>query len=81
MVTSGKRKGGRVTIAQGIKIYCTTPGIQPIVYNYKWSIAFKKCESLYCTTVTYIIVYSTYILIIKKGSRNNLNSINGWMGK
>ena len=57
MVTSGKRKGGRVTIAQGIKIYCTTPGIQPIVYSYKWNINFRYCESLYYTPVTYNIVH------------------------
>lgn len=39
-------------------IYFITQGIQPIVYNniYKWSIAFKNYEILYCTTVTYSIV-------------------------
>ena len=30
--------------------------------NYKWSI-FKNNESLYCTPVTYTILYINYILI------------------
>ena len=29
--------------------------------NYKWSITFKHCESLYCTPVTLIIVYKNYV--------------------
>ena len=30
-------------------------GIESIFYNnYKWSIIFKNCESLYCTPVTYM---------------------------
>ena len=30
--------------------------IEPIFYNnYKWSITFKNCESLYCIAVTYIM--------------------------
>ena len=37
--------------------------------NYKWDIAFKNCESLYCTPVMYIIWYINYALIKK-----NLNS-------
>ena len=30
--------------------------IANIYNNYKWSITFKNCESLYCTPVTYNIV-------------------------
>ena len=42
-------------------IHCTTQGIQLIFYNnYKWSITFKNCESLYCTLVIYIILYINY---------------------
>ena len=33
-------------------------GTQPIFHNnYKWSITFKSCESLYYNPVTYIILY------------------------
>ena len=34
--------------------------------NYKWSIMFKYCESVYCLPVTYIILYINY-MSIKKG--------------
>ena len=38
----------------------------PIFYNsYKWSINLKSCESLYCTPVTYIILYINYTSILK----------------
>ena len=43
--------------------YCTRWGIWPIFYNYKWSTTFKNCESLYCTPVTYIILYINCTLI------------------
>ena len=36
-----------------MRVYCTTQGLQPIYYNYKWNVAFKNCESLYCTPVTF----------------------------
>ena len=40
--------------------------ILPIFYNsYKWSINLKSCESLYCTAVTYIILYINYTSIKK----------------
>ena len=43
------------------RIYCTTQGIYPILYNnYTWSITFKNCDSLYCTSVTYNIVHQLY---------------------
>ena len=29
--------------------------------NYKWSITFKNCESLYCALVTCVILYSNYL--------------------
>ena len=32
--------------------------IANIYNNYKWSITFKNCESLCCTFVTYITLYS-----------------------
>ena len=39
----------------------TTQEIQSIFYNnYKWNITFKNCESLYCTYVTYIMLYQLY---------------------
>ena len=28
--------------------------------KYKWNITFKNCEPLYCTSVTYIILYISY---------------------
>ena len=31
-----------------------------ILYDYKWSITLKNCESLYYTPVTYIILYINY---------------------
>ena len=43
-----------------------TKRIEPIFYNYKWSITSKNYESLYCTSVTYIILYINYTSIIKK---------------
>ena len=44
-----------------MRIYWTTRGIEPIFYdNYKWSITFNNCESLYYTPVTYLILYSDY---------------------
>ena len=48
-------------------MYCTTQEIQPIFYNnYKWSIIFKSCESLYCTPVTYIILHINYTSVKKE---------------
>ena len=38
------------------RIYCIT-GIIANILNYKWSITFKHCESLYCTHVTYNILH------------------------
>ena len=29
--------------------------------NYKWSVTFSGCESLYCTPITYIILFSNTI--------------------
>ena len=59
-----------ITYMQNLKyatrIYCTTWGIQPVFYNnYKWSITFKNCESLYCILVTYIILYISYTSVKK----------------
>ena len=34
--------------------------------NYKWSITIKNCESLYCTPITYIILYIGYMSIKNK---------------
>ena len=34
--------------------------------NCKQSITIKSCESLYCTPITYIILYSDYTSIKKK---------------
>ena len=34
--------------------------------NYKWSITFKNCGSLYCTPITYIILYINYTSITKE---------------
>ena len=34
--------------------------------NYKWNITFKNCDPLYCTPITYIILYSNYASIFKK---------------
>ena len=31
--------------------------------NYKWSIMFKYCESVYSLPVTYIILYINYMSI------------------
>ena len=46
------------------RIYCTAQGIQPIFYNdYKWSITFKNCESLYCTPVTYNVAHQLYSIL------------------
>ena len=36
--------------------------------NYKRSITFKNCESLCCILLTYIILYTNYILIKNKMS-------------
>ena len=53
-----------------------------IFYNYKWSITFKICESLYCTPVTYIILYISYTSILENSlvyhfpSQNHLLLIN-----
>ena len=47
-------------------MYCIRWEIQPIFYNnYKWSITFKNCESLYFIPVTYNFVYN-YTSIKKK---------------
>ena len=36
--------------------------------NYKWSTTFKNYDSLYCTSITYIILYATItIKILVKG--------------
>lgn len=69
-VTSGDRDRGGTIQGQGFKLpgvkkatrmYCSTWEIQPMFYdNSKWSITFKIVESLYCTPVTYIILYSNY---------------------
>ena len=41
--------------------------IELIFYNnYKWSISFKNCESLYCTPLTYLILYINYTSFFKK---------------
>ena len=69
MVTSGEwESGGGTLYGQGIKrykllyvkqaagVYCITKEIQPIFYNnYKWSITYKNCESLYCIPVIYAV--------------------------
>ena len=46
------------------RIYYTTQEIQPIFpHNYIWSITFKNCESLYCTSVTCMILYINYVVV------------------
>ena len=36
--------------------------VLPVFYNnYKWIITFKICKSLYCTPITYIMLYINYI--------------------
>ena len=40
--------------------------------NYKWSITFKNCESLYWTPVIYIILYINYTLIKKIKCKKSL---------
>ena len=44
-----------------------------IANNYKWSISFKNCESLYCTSATYIILY-IICTSIKKKRKKNINN-------
>ena len=44
-------------------ILYNTGNIANIYNNYKWSITFKNCESLYYTPVTYVILYSNYASI------------------
>ena len=49
---------------RGTNHYVCTRGIQPISYNnYKWNTSFNKCESLHCTPITYVILYTNYSLI------------------
>ena len=36
--------------------------------NYKWTMTFKKCESLCCTPVTYIMLYINYSSVKEKRS-------------
>ena len=41
--------------------------IEPVFYNnYKWSISFKNCESLYCTPLTYLILYITILHFLRE---------------
>ena len=41
-------------------MYCTTQGLEPeLCNNCEWGVTFKNPESLYCTPVTYIILYIT----------------------
>ena len=44
-----------------------------IANNYKQNVSFKNCESLYCTSATYIILYINYTSI-KKRRKNNINN-------
>ena len=47
--------------------------MQPIFYNYKWSITFKNCESQYYTPVnSYNVVYQLYFNQIKKEKENSI---------
>ena len=42
----------------------TPQAVELILHNnYKWSSAFKNHKSLYCTPVTYVILYSYYTSI------------------
>ena len=57
----------------------STGNIANILQNFKWSINFNKCESLYCTPVTYIILYINYTsknnhifkIMMKEKRKNN----------
>ena len=40
----------------------------------KWSMTFKNCESLYCTPITYIILYINYTSVKKKGKYLEVNN-------
>ena len=47
--------------------------MQPIFYNYKWSITFKNCESQYCTPInSYNVVYQLDFNQIKKEKESSL---------
>lgn len=46
----------------GLKLFC----LEYCQYNnYKWIITFKICKSLYCTPITYIILYINYTSLKK----------------
>ena len=43
---------------------------EPVFYNnYKWSISFKNCESLYCTPLTYLILYITIFYFFREKNK------------
>ena len=52
--------------------WATTETHEREVYNnYKWSIVFKNCESLYCTPVTYNIVQQLCGAVVKNLPTNS----------
>ena len=47
----------KINKTQGYSLY-NAGNIANVLYdNCKWSITFKSCESLYCTSVAYIVLY------------------------
>ena len=53
-------------------IHCIAQGIQPIFYNFKWSIIYKNFESLCCTSETNIYCKSTIPEFKKAQTRTSL---------
>lgn len=44
-------------------MYCTAWEIQPVFYNnYKWTVTFKNCESLYCTYCNLSNIVELYLI-------------------
>ena len=60
-------------------MYCLTQEYNQYLYiqlytynNYKWSLIFKNCESLYCTPATYILLYIT---VLQQTFLNKINNM------
>ena len=48
---------------------------QYFIVNYRWSITFINCESLYCTRDTYITLYIDYIPQLKEKAIETTQSV------
>ena len=48
------------------RVDCTTRGIQPIFWNYKWSITFKIVNHYIITCTLYNIVQQLYFSVLKR---------------